>query len=328
MPSMVFAKNMDNLRKAQILSDLKQVISDQYIIEKSIPEIVASLDLLFSPDVLSEISDESTFSAAINEQLKHFDKHFSFNWSTPDKISENPPPESYWDKLARKNSGFSKVEILDGNIGYIDFWGFDRVNETSEQRVANVMSFVADTDAIIFDLRNNGGGSPKMVQLLSSYLFKKRTLLNTIYWRYSDETDEFWTFRNVKGKKLPRVPVYILTSKDTFSAAEEFAYDLQSLNRAKVVGETTGGGAHPMRFIDFGDGFIAGIPYGKAINPITKTNWEWVGVTPDIETSKASAFDTAYHSALNELLKVIRDESQKIDIEHKLKILMERLKSE
>lgn len=325
LPNIAFAKNIDNSRKAEILSDLKKEISDQYIIEKNIPDILASLDYFSSPDILTELSENNRFAEALNEKLKHFDKHFSLSWSNPNEISTKPPSESYWDRLDRKNSGFSKVEILEGNIGYIEFWGFDRVNEKSEQRVATAMSFVSEADAIIFDLRNNGGGSPKMVQLLGGYLFNQSAQLSSIYWRHSDETDDFWTLKKVKGKKSPEVPVYILTSNETFSAAEAFAYDLQSLKRAVIVGETTLGGAHPMRFIDFGDGFVAGIPYGKAVNPITNKNWEWVGVTPDIETSKESAFDTAYHAALNKLLNVTRDESQKIDIENKLKDLTARL---
>ena len=156
---------------------------------------------LSSPDVLSELYDENKFAEAINEKLKHFDKHFSLSWSNPNEISENPQSESFWERLDRKNSGFSKAEILEGNIGYIEFWGFDRVNDKSEQRVATTMSFVSDTDAIIFDLRNNGGGSPKMVQLLGGYLFRQSTQLSSIYWRHSDETDDFWTFKKVKGKK-------------------------------------------------------------------------------------------------------------------------------
>ena len=325
MPSVAFAKNIDNSRKTQVLNDLIKEISEQYILDDSIPQILASLNTLSSPDVLTELSDENKFADAIDEKLRRFDKHFSFGWSNPNKISTKQRSESHWDELDRKNSGFSKVEILEGNIGYIDFWGFDRVNDKSEQRVANAMAFVSDTDAIIFDLRNNGGGSPRMVQLLGGYLFSKSTQLSSIYWRHSDETDEFWTVKNVKGKKLPDIPVYILTSDDTFSAAEAFAYDLQSLNRAVIVGETTGGGAHPMRWFDFGDGFVAGIPYGKAINPVTKKNWEWVGVTPDIATSKETAFETAYHAALHDVLKVTKNESQKNDIERQLSDLTARL---
>jgi hypothetical protein len=324
IPSTTFAENIDNSRKAEILSNLKQEISEQYIIEENIPDILASLDSLSSTDFLTKLPDGSKFAEVINDKLKQFDRHFSLSWSNPNEISTKPRSESYWDRLDRKNSGFRKVEILEGNIGFIEFWGFDRVNVKSEQRVANVMSFVSEADAIIFDLRNNGGGSPRMVQLLSGYLFNERTQLSSIYWRNSDETEKFWTSTDIQGKKRPNTPIYVLTSNDTFSAAEAFTYDLKILKRATIVGETTGGGANPMRFVDFGDGFIAGIPYGRAINPVTKTNWEWVGVTPDIETSRELALETAYISALNKLLNVSRNESQKIDIENTLRDLTAR----
>ena len=316
---------MEQASQIQVLNDLKKSISEQYVLESKIPDILTALESLLSPTTHSQFKTHESFSNAIEDELKKFDKHFSLTWSDPAEVNKDQSTESFWHKLARKNSGFNKVEILDGNVGYIDFWGFDRVNDESKRRVANVMSFVADTDAIIFDVRNNGGGSPRMVQLLSSYLFKKRTLLNKIYWRYSDDTDEFWTLRRIKGKKRPNVPVFILTSQDTFSAAEAFAYDLQSRERAIVVGESTGGGAHPMRFIDLGRGFKAGIPYGKTINPITKTNWEWIGVTPNIKTSKERAFDTAYHTALSRILNDSNNEFQKIDIENRLNDLASRI---
>ncbi|MDC0602889.1 S41 family peptidase [Aliiglaciecola sp.] len=321
IPAILFAKDMDVHNKNKILTDLKQEISEQYVVEQNVPEILAALESLSSSGMLLTLAGEKEFAKAIDEKLKPFDKHFSFNWSDPNQPQDNNPSESYWDELKRKNSGFNKVEILEGNIGYIDFWGFDKVNNKSRQRVANVMSFVAETDAIIFDVRNNGGGHPEMVQLLISYLLDKRTHLNSIYWRHSNTTDEFWTFRRVKGKRLANIPVYILTSNDTFSAAEEFAYDLQSLNRAIVIGEATGGGAHPKRFIDFGRGFVAGIPYGKAINPITKTNWEWVGVTPDVIAQKDSAFNIGYKTALEKLLMTKIGIVQKTEIENKIRVL-------
>jgi len=325
IPSLTFAKSMEESQKHQIIDTLKQEISEQYILEKNIPTILKSLEAISSSKELQLISNHNEFAELIDKNLKQFDKHFKLSWTDSEKIDGNVPSESYWDSLKRKNSGFNRVEILSGNIGYIDFWGFDKVNDNSERRVANVMSLVSDTDAIIFDLRNNGGGHPEMVQLISSYLFKKRTHLNSIYWRFSDETDEFWTFRKVKGEKPRNVPIYILTSSATFSAAEEFAYDLQSLKRATIVGEVTGGGAHPMRFIDLESGFVAGIPYGKAINPITKTNWEWVGVKPDLKTPKERAFDLAYHSALENLLKTPLNNAQKIEIKNKLKELSKSL---
>nr|WP_232848767.1 S41 family peptidase [Bowmanella yangjiangensis] len=307
---------------------MKQEIAKQYVLDEKKPAILDSLEILSSSEELERVSSDKEFAEAIANDLKKFDKHFSFSWKNDEKIDANQPSESYWERLERKNSGFSKVEILEGNVGYIDFWGFDKVNSNSTERVANVMSMVADTSAIIFDLRNNGGGHPEMSQLISSYLFKNRTHLNSIYWRDSGEVDEFWTFRKVKGKKLVDIPIYILTSSKTFSAAEDFAYSLQSLKRAVVVGEVTGGGAHPMRFLDFGNGFVAGIPYGKAINPVTKTNWEWVGVKPDLVSSKDSAFSLAYYTVLENLVKTELNFAAKNEIRDKLQELSKTLGTE
>ena len=143
------------------------------------------------------------------------------------------------------------------------------------------MDFLAHVDAIIYDIRENGGGSPAMVSLVASYLFDKRTHLNDLYERKSDKTTEYWTTEVLPGAKLVDKPVFVLTANRTFSGAEEFAYDLQVAKRAKVVGDVTGGGANPDQAFDLGGGFLVFVPNGRAVNPVTGTNWEGVGITPD-----------------------------------------------
>ena len=143
------------------------------------------------------------------------------------------------------NFGFEKVERLKGNVGYIDLRGFTPAEFSAETIVA-AMNFVANTDALIFDLRQNGGGDPATVALLSSYLFGPEPVhLNSLYWREGDTTHQWWTLPFVPGKRYAGKDVYVLTSKRTFSAAEEFTYNLKNLKRATIIGETTGGGAHP-----------------------------------------------------------------------------------
>jgi C-terminal processing protease CtpA/Prc len=155
------------------------------------------------------------------------------------------------------------------------------------------MGFVAHTDALIFDLRQNGGGDPAMVTFIASYLFDKPTHLNDLYNRKEDSTQQFWTLSYVPGERLAKQPVFVLTSKRTFSGAEEFCYDLKNQKRATIVGETTGGGAHPVGGHPVADYFMVGVPFAKAINPITKTNWEGTGVEPDVKVSAADALTTA-----------------------------------
>ena len=163
------------------------------------------------------------------------------------------------------------------------------------------MSFVAHTDAVIFDLRENGGGDPAMVTFIASYLFDKPTHLNDLYNRKEDSTQQFWTLSYVPGERLAKQPVFVLTSKRTFSGAEEFSYNLKNQKRATVVGETTGGGAHPVDGHSVADYFTVMVPFAKAVNPISKTNWEGTGVDPDAKTSAADALSTAQKLAIERI---------------------------
>jgi C-terminal processing protease CtpA/Prc len=156
------------------------------------------------------------------------------------------------------------------------------------------MTFLAGTRALIIDLRENGGGSPAMVALVTSYLFDRRTHLNDLWTRATNKTEEFWTRDSVAGRRFGgEKPVYVLTSSNTFSGGEEFTNNLKVLKRATIVGETTGGGAHPVRSRRIDDHFFIGVPFARAINPITRTNWEGVGVEPDTKVPAAAALETA-----------------------------------
>lgn len=212
------------------------------------------------------------------------------------------PPASEEARLAipgeggRGNYGFRRAEILDANVGYIRLDGFVPGPE-AERTAAAAMAFVAHTDALIFDLRQNGGGSPEMIRFLTSYLFDTRTHLNDMVGRDGKVVQEYWTLDEVPGPRRPKIPVYVLTSSYTFSGAEEFAYNLKSLKRATIVGETTGGGAHPVRAERVNDHFMVGIPYMRARNPITGTNWEGTGVEPDVAVPADEALDRALEMA-------------------------------
>lgn len=211
----------------------------------------------------------------------------------------------------RDNFLFKEVKILDGNIGYIDFRGFRDPKHAGETVIA-ALSFLQNTDAIILDLRNNGGGYPQMVQLIASYFVDDEPVhLNTFYNRVEDKYSQYWTLPYVPGKRLPNVQLYILTSSSTFSAAEEFSYDLKHLKRAILVGETTGGGAHPGESFQINDKFKVWTPTGRAINPITKTNWEGVGVIPHIKTTKKTALVEAQLKALDSLNTLNKDPFRK-----------------
>jgi len=198
------------------------------------------------------------------------------------------------------NFGFERVERLDGNVGYLELRSFGFEPEDVAEVAAAAFNYLGNTDALIIDIRRNGGGSPFMVAQVSSYLFGPDSVhLNSLYWRPDNRTDHFYTHRDVPGRRYgPDKPVYVLTSRRTFSGAEEFAYNLQSLKRATIIGDTTGGGAHPGGMRRVTDHFGVWIPTGRAINPITKTNWERVGVRPDVAVASDQALRTAHLAAL------------------------------
>jgi hypothetical protein len=214
----------------------------------------------------------------------------------------------------RANFGFRKVERLPGNVGYLDFGVFASPADAGPTAVA-AMNFLAYCDAIIVDLRQNGGGDPAQIQLISSYLFEEPVHLNDLYARATDRTENYWTLPYVPGARAAKADVYVLTSARTFSGAEEFSYNLQNLKRATIIGETTGGGAHPTDAMIVQHDYILRVPFARAINPVSKTNWEGTGVKPDIACPAAEAFDRAYALALEKLAAKATDPGRQAEIE-------------
>lgn len=201
------------------------------------------------------------------------------------------------EEMSRGNYAFKKVEILPGNIGYVRFDMFVE-HEGANRAASAAMAFVQNADAIIFDMRHNGGGSPECIRYITSYLFDSKTHLNDMVDRDGKIVEEYWTLPEVPGNRIKAsVPVYVLTSGYTFSGAEEFTYNLKNLKRATVVGETTGGGAHPVRGERLNERFMMGVPFMRAQNPISKTNWEGDGIEPDIKTTADDALDRAVEEA-------------------------------
>jgi hypothetical protein len=191
------------------------------------------------------------------------------------------------------NFGFDKAEMLPGGIGYLKIGGFFPTDQEGKAMAQAAFRFISNAKALIIDLRENHGGDPSMVSYLCGFLFAGKVHLNDLYQRSNRSLQTFWASPDTAMKA---VPVYVLTSKQTFSAGEEFSYDLKTQKRATIIGEATGGGAHPVQSFPAAGGFVANIPYARAINPVTKTDWEGTGVQPDIALPA--------DQALNEALKL------------------------
>lgn len=212
-------------------------------------------------------------------------------------------------RLRRRNYDFVRVERLPGNVGYLRLDTFPPP-ELAEATAAAAMAFLAHSDAVIVDLRENGGGTNDMVRFLASYFFAEPTRLSRILNRARDpQLSIESTLTSVPGERMPIVDLFILTSAKTISAAEAFAFPLQQLGRAVVVGEVTAGAANGGEYIDLGDGFRAFVPDVHVYSPIDETSWEGRGVQPDIAAPAAQALAVAHREALRRLLASAKDTS-------------------
>lgn len=226
------------------------------------------------------------------------DRHFRVMALPP---GWSPPPAEEREGAPLPPHGFYTVERLPGNIGYLDLRNFATA-AFAEDTLNAAMLLLDGSSAVILDLRRNGGGDPETVRLLCSYFFDpaEPVHLNSLYWRPTDETTEFWT-QDMPGEEMPGTPLYVLTSSYTFSGAEECAYNLRTRGRATLIGETTGGGAHPVDGFPVRNTLMVTVPIGRAINPVTGTNWEGTGVQPHAAVPAGEALDVALERALTGL---------------------------
>jgi hypothetical protein len=335
--------DIDASVRSEVISTLSKMLLDHYVFPDQANRLAVSIQGRKLRGEYDAMVSGHRFAATLNEQMQDLvpDKHLSLIYSfdvipTRGRAIGSSSSDLVHDfrvrkpirPLSRNNSCSSsdarynyigRTQCLPGNIGYLELFVFKRVDRTSIDGLAEAMDALANTNALIIDLRANSGGDPAAVALLSSYLFDQPTHLNDIYWREGDRTQQFWTSANVVGKRYgQRKDVYVLTSKHTFSAAEEFSYNLKNLHRAVIVGETTRGGAHPTATFRISDHFTASIPIGRAINPVTKTNWEGIGVVPDVPTSDSAALNVAQIIALKKMIEVVRSERKLVELRDRL----------
>ncbi|NVJ61066.1 MAG: S41 family peptidase [Gammaproteobacteria bacterium] len=292
-------KPLDSTVKKNTVQQIGELMIDNYVFPEVAKETAKTLTSQLEAGKFDDFNQPEALARALTDELQAItgDKHLRVrglrsggsHHSQEDAVSEHLSRREY---SRQANMGVSEVRKLEGNVGYLELKSFSELSQ-AKPLLDSAMLLLSTSDAIIIDLRKNGGGDPATVQYLSSYFFDEKLLLNSLYWREGEITNEFWTLDSVDGQKMPSVPLYILTSSRTFSAAEEFSYNMQTRKRATLIGETTGGGANPGRGFRINDYFGMFIATGRAINPVTKTNWEGVGVAPEIEVKADEAFDRA-----------------------------------
>jgi C-terminal processing protease CtpA/Prc len=259
------------------------LLTDNYVF----PDIAERAAAVLRGNDYDHLGADAEFAGAVTGDLQ------SINGDQHLRLRHEPPAPP----TTATQHCFETVQILEGNLGYLEITLLRDPREFGDIAAA-AMTLVADTDGLILDLRRNRGGEPGMVALICAYLFDEVTHLNDLYLRRPDRTAQFWTPPHVPGRRFGgRKPIWVLTSSATFSGAEELAYDLQQLGRATIIGETTRGGAHPASWHRITDALVLTVPDARAINPITGTNWEGVGVTPDIQVPAQDALTHARNLA-------------------------------
>jgi hypothetical protein len=313
-------KKIDAKMQAAIIDSVTQTLNEIYVFPDVARKMEKHLRLQYKKKAYQNITSLNEFTRKLTEDLQEIshDKHLWVRFASDELLSRfqgdtltDEAKQRELEERQRDNFCFKEVKILEGNVGYVDLRCFSEALEAGPTAIA-AMNFLAYTDAIIFDLRNNGGGSPSMIQLITSYFFPEPVLLNAFYIRKSDSTQQFWTQACVQGPRMINVDLYVLTSKNTFSGAEEFTYNLKNMKRGTIIGETTGGGAHPIDIKPFPSLNIGmSLPFGRAVNPITGTNWEGTGVSPDISVPQEKALQTAHMEAVKKILERTKDEDRK-----------------
>ena len=304
---------VDKPERDAVIDALATKLSAIYVIPESVGRITQALRAANSGGEY-EGKAPREFAAAVQRTLRDasHDKHFAVFYDPASAASPAAAMPSL-EQRERLNFGFGKLERLRGHGGYLELVNFSDFRQQSAETASALLSTLANFDAIILDLRRNSGGNTPMGAFIATYFFDTpRVHLNDIYWRDTNETNQFWTTIFVPGRRSAKQPLYILTSASTFSAAEDFSYAMQNLKRGLVVGETTGGGAHssrgPQRLTPT---FTAIIPAGRSFSPITNTNWAGTGVTPDIKTSADASLSVAHLHAVRSLLEMETDRQWK-----------------
>jgi hypothetical protein len=292
------SRPLDAAERAAVIDRVAKELEEGYVFPDTARAMVAALRDRQRKGGYDRIENAVEFGDSLTSHLRavSHDKHL--------RIAARGAPRPNADQVGavpprRSADGLEEVKRLDGNIGYLRFSGFADVGRVGD-RITSAMAELAQTDALVIDLRGNGGGSPSSVMHLAGYLFPERTLVARIYSRPDNSTTEMWT-ADVPGVKYLDKQVYVLTDRRTFSAGEAAAYHLQAFGRAKIVGDTTGGGAHRVVGAEVNDRFVLFVPITRPTNVKTGTDWEGVGVIPDMPVNPERALVVAQLAALRAL---------------------------
>ncbi|MER5948872.1 S41 family peptidase [Streptomyces sp. NPDC001904] len=296
---------LTNLRPAPVIDETARLLTEHYVFPDVAEQLAALLRRRLAEGAY-DVDDAEELARLVTADLQSVnnDRHLRLKHH-----ADQVPPKrgaATLDAMRRdfdtSLGGAPRVELLDGQVAVVELAPMLFPLEWAAEPLTAALTLASRARALIVDLRTNRGGDPDTVAFACSYLLDERTHLNSMYWREGERTEQSWSLPHVPGARFGgSKPLYVLTGETTFSAAEELAYDLQQLGRAVVVGEPTRGGAHPCNGWTVHPHLEATVPVGRAVNPVSGTNWEGTGVRPDIACAAADALDRAHELALARL---------------------------
>lgn len=313
---------VDSQLRQRLVGNITRELQAKYVAPEKVKDITSSLQTKLQSGGYDKIQDVNELASALTNDLRTASKdlHLFVTYnpaleralkSAPTlpsvELPELPPTPEQLTKQRQSNYDFRKLEILSGNVGYLELRSFVDLNQ-SKDTAAAAMNFLANTDAVIIDLRHNPGGFINLEIFLASYFYGVDPVeLLSRYHREGDVNVKEWTLREVPGKRLQNVDLYILTSRDTGSAGEGFSFILQQRQRAKIVGEQTSGAGYGNKEFPVGDGFVFYVSTFRQFDPRTGRGWQEVGVKPDIAVASERALSMAHFEAVKNLVDKTSD---------------------
>ncbi|MBV9211916.1 MAG: hypothetical protein JOZ52_14840 [Acidobacteria bacterium] len=320
------AITVDSQMRKRLIEQIIHELQAKYIAPPKVKEIESYLRTKLQSGAYDKIEDTLQLSLALTQDLRAVSKdlHLLVTYnpdlerrllaapSTPSyDLQELPPTAEQLAAQRQSNYDFRKVEIMRGNVGYLELKSFVDLNYSKETAAA-AMNFLANTDAVIIDLRKNPGGFINLENFLASYFYGVDPVeLLSRYHRDGDVTIKDWTLREVPGKRVQYVDLYILTSSETGSAGEGFSFIMQQRKRAKVVGEKTSGAGYGNKETPIGDGFVFYVSVFRQFDARTGRGWQEVGVEPDIAVPAGRALSVAHLEAVKNLAAKATDARRK-----------------
>jgi retinol-binding protein 3 len=312
--------DLNSSARAEVAEKFAQVLADEYAYADKGAKIAETIRAKLKSGAYDRIAVPSEFAEALqaDARLVADDRHLWVAFTpggAPTRVMRRggPPSPEMLEQMRKQNAAIPEVRILDGNIGYLPVNGMLPA-QVANDAIAAAFAFLHNTDALIIDLRANPGGSGYAEVYLSYLSEGPPYVTGTVHWRKDNRVQEFKTTDMGRASYGAKKPVFVLTSRSTFSAAEGLAYAIQAFKRGTIVGETTGGGANPSAGgggVQLGHGFVANVPTGYVVNATTGTNWEGVGVKPDVPVPPEQALGKAWSLAADKLRQQTTDRTMK-----------------